>query len=363
MKEVALKLLKEIEDYGYKAYIVGGFVRDYLLGIESKDIDITTDATPMELKEIFEDSLLPNEDYGSVIVFKNNIRFEITTFRMEINYSDNRHPMEVKYIDDLYQDLLRRDFTINTICMDSNGEIIDLLHGRDDLDNRIIITVGDSDLKLSQDALRILRAIRFATILDFNLDSCVVNSIHNNKHLLKTLSYNRKKEELEKIFVSSNAKKGISLLLDFGLDVELELNNLDKVTSTDSLIGIWSVLDVGDIYPFTSNEKELITKIREAFKYNNLDPYVLYKYDLYVNSVAGDIKGIDKKDITKAYNELVIKSKSDLDITSQDIMDVLNREPGEYLKDIYDDIIIEILYKRLENKKEKIVSYILSKYS
>ena len=103
--ENALKLLKEFTSHDYKAYIVGGFVRDYLLGIDSQDIDITTNATPMEIKGIFEDAFLPTEDYGSVIVNKYGIRFEITTFRKEFNYADHRKPVEIQYIDDLYQDL------------------------------------------------------------------------------------------------------------------------------------------------------------------------------------------------------------------------------------------------------------------
>ena len=117
MLDVSLKVLKEITSHSYKAYIVGGFVRDYIIGIESKDIDIATNATPKQLKEIFDDSCLPNEDYGSVIVEKMGIRFEITTFRKEIEYDDNRRPVEIKYIDDLSADLLRREFVINTICM------------------------------------------------------------------------------------------------------------------------------------------------------------------------------------------------------------------------------------------------------
>src|SRR5699024_1827137 len=111
MLESALKLLKELTSHDYKAYIVGGFVRDYLLGRESQDIDVCTNATPKEIKEVFEDSFLPTEDYGSVVVNKYGVRFEITTFRKEFSYQDHRKPVEIQYIDDLYQDLLRRDFT------------------------------------------------------------------------------------------------------------------------------------------------------------------------------------------------------------------------------------------------------------
>lgn len=362
MLEIALKLISEIEEHGFQAYIVGGFVRDHIMDIDSNDIDITTSATPKQIKEIFEDSCLPSEDYGSVTVIKKGVRFEITTFRKEIGFVDNRHPSEIRYIDNLKDDLLRRDFTINTICMNSNGEIIDLLDGRKDIDNKIIRTVGDARERFVEDAFRMLRAIRFATILDFDLDEEVISAIKEHRYLLLNLSFNRKKEELDKIFVSSHAEKGIKLLLDLGLDKYLELDKLNEITCTSSLIGIWSVLDVSDKYPFSSNEKELMNDVRSALKLNNLDAYSLYKYGLYVNSVAGEIKGIDIKEITDKYNRLVIQSKRDLAITSQDIMTVLNREPGSYLREIYDDIEKEVLYHRLENDAEKILEYIVEKY-
>ena len=362
MLEVALKLIEEITENGYQAYIVGGFVRDYILGIDSNDIDITTNATPKDIKEIFTDSCLPSEDYGSVTVMKKGIRFEITTFRKEIGYIDNRRPASIKYIDNLYDDLLRRDFTINTLCMDVNGEIVDLLNGREDIDNKIIKTVGNPKERFGEDVLRILRAIRFATILGFKLDRDVICAIKESSHLLNGLSVNRKKEELDKIFSSPNADVGIELLIGLGLDKYLGLNNLYKVKCTSSLIGVWTVLDVLDKYPFSSNERELILSVKEALEHNNLDPYTLYKYGLYANSVAGEIKGLDIKNITESYNNLVIQSKKDIDISSEEIMRILNRKPGSYLKEIYLDIEKEILYRRLSNEKDRICEYIINKY-
>lgn len=362
MLEVALKLVEEITSRGFLAYIVGGFVRDHILGIESNDIDITTSATPKDIKEIFADSCLPSEDYGSVTVMMKGIRFEITTFRKEIGYVDNRRPASIKYIDNLYEDLLRRDFTINTICMDSKGEIVDLLDGRSDLEKGIIRTVGKAKVRFEEDTLRILRAIRFATILDFKLDEEVIEAIKDCSYLLDRLSINRKKEELDKIFSSPHADKGIELLLALGLDKYLQLHNLAKVKCTSSLIGVWTVLDVLDIYPFSSNEKELIKEVKEALEHNNLDPYILYKHGLYANSVAGEIKGLDIKSITEAYNNLVIQSKKDIMITSEEIMALLGKEPGSYIKEIYSELEKEILYRRLKNEKDKITEYILDKY-
>ena len=361
----ALKLLKEIDNKGFVSYIVGGFVRDYLLGIESNDIDICTNATPKDIKEIFKDNCLPSEDYGSVTVVIKGISYEITTFRKDVGYSDNRHPNEIKYIDSIEEDLLRRDFTINTLCMDKKGHVLDYLGGKDDLTHKIIRTVGNSYDKFNEDSLRILRAIRFATILDFDLDEEVYDAIKETKGLLSNLSYSRKKDELDKIFTSPNFKKGIKLMLVLGLDKELEIPNLSKVLETDvtSSIGIWSILNVGDKYPFNKNELDLIDDVNTVVALDNLSPSVLYKYGLYVNSVAGKIKKDDIKTITEAYNNLIIKSRKEIDITAEEIMAILNREPGEYLKEIFDDIEEEILYNRLENKKISISRYIKDKYS
>ncbi len=363
MLDNALKLIKDLINHNYKAYIVGGFVRDYLLGRESQDIDVCTNATPKEIKEVFPDSFLPTDDYGSVVVNKYGIRFEITTFRKEFNYDKHRRPIEIEYIDDLYQDLLRRDFTINAICIDENGEIIDFLGGRDDLERKLIRTVGDANERFKQDPLRILRAIRFATILNFQLDNEVNEAIRNYRNLLHDLSYYRKKEELDKMFVSGFAERGIHMLLEYHLDKYLDLDNLSNVENTDSLIGIWSVLNVESHYPFSNNEKEMMKDIREVMRLNNYDPMTLYHYGLYVNSVAGEMKGLDKRKITESYNSLVIHRRQDLDISSEDIMNCMNKEPGEYISDIYDDVEKEVLYHRLSNKKEILLNYICEKYA
>lgn len=359
MLENAKKVLNKITEKGYQAYIVGGFVRDYLLGIESNDIDITTNATPKQLQEIFDNSCIPSIDYGAVIINNGGTRYEITTFRKEIGYADNRKPIKIEYIDDLYQDLLRRDFTINTICIDKNGEIIDFLKGREDLNEKVIRTVGNAKEKFEEDSLRILRAIRFAGSLNFSLDKDVEEAIKEKKYLLKKLSYNRKKEELDKMFSSQNVKQGIELLLKFGLDKELELNRLKDIKNTESLLCVWSILNVVDIYPFNNTEKELITNINRALKVNNYDALSLYKYGLFVNQQAGTIKGLDKKKITKLYNKLKIHSKKDLDITSDEIISIVDKPQGEYISIIYNDLEKEVLYNRLKNKNKDLRNYII----
>ncbi len=359
-KEKVLKVIEEIVNHGFKAYLVGGYVRNSLLNLPSTDVDVTTNATPKQLMEIFPQSL-PMEDYGAVTVFRRGIRFEITTFRKEGEYINHRKPKEIKYIDDLYQDLLRRDFTVNTICMDKDGQIIDLLDAKKDLKSKIIRAVGNPMQKLNEDSLRILRAIRFATLLGFDLDGDTKQAIIENKKYLTDLSYERKKEELDKIFSSSNAYRGIQLMLELGLDKDLGLKKLNEVGPTNNSIGIWAVLDVTDKYPFSNNEKELIEAISQAIRADNLDSASLYYYGLYPNTVAAKIKGIDLKVLTEKYAALPIHSRKELNISSEDIMRILGREPGSYLKDVYEMIEIEILYNRLENDTDLIMEFIKSK--
>lgn len=363
MLNTALKLIQKIEEQGYKAYIVGGFVRDHILGISSNDIDICTNAEPMVIRSIFKNACLPNEAYGSVTVVLKNVRFEITTFRRELTYLNNRKPIEFEYIDDLLEDLERRDFRINTICMDKNGKIIDLLDGRLDLRNREIHTVGDSYTKFSEDSLRILRAIRFATILDFRLSDEIKESILETKHYLKNLSYDRKKDELNKIFTSVHVKYGVKLLISLGLDKELNLNKLSSIDHFDDLMGIWARLEVDSIYPFSKNEKQLMKDIREVLKLDNYSPKVLYKYGLYVNSVAVEIKGLNKKIVTKTYQDLPIKSRNEIVLNGKDIIEILSLTPSKYLREIIDDIEDKIINGELENEFTCLKNYILDKYS
>ena len=358
MKELGLEILNKINDYGYVGYIVGGYVRDSLLGIESKDIDITTNATPMELKNIFSKEEMINSGYGSVSLIYKNKKFEITTFRKDEDYLDNRHPNRIVYVNSLSEDVKRRDFTINALCLDKDDHLIDLVDGKKDLNNKIIRTIGDSDKSFKQDALRILRAIRFASYLDFKLDDEVKKAILENKHLLKNLSYERKKQELDKIFGSNKAREGIKLIKEFNLDEELDLFNINRVKDYSDIVGIWAMIDT-DVYNFTSSEKDLIEKINATYKMDNLDIDVLYKYGLYVNVISGINKGISKKEILEKYENLPIKNRDEIQINGKEICKLLNKKGGAFVGMIYSDLEKAILHGDLSNDKLKIKEYIL----
>lgn len=194
MYEKAIEILKILYDNHYDAYIVGGYVRDKLLNIESSDIDICTNAKPDIIKELFD---VLEENYGSCIVKYDHYNYEITTFRKEI-YNNSRFP-KVEFIDNLEEDLKRRDFTINAICIDKDEKIIDLYNGIEDLNNKILRSIGNPDVKLKEDPLRILRAKRFKENYNLKYDESLNKAIKNNEELINKISKTKINRELNKI--------------------------------------------------------------------------------------------------------------------------------------------------------------------
>lgn len=209
----------------FEAFLVGGCVRDYLLNKIPKDWDITTNANPEEIIKVFNQEnikTLYENDFGTVAVFIDENILEVTTYRVEGNYIDRRHPECVNWTKNIEEDLKRRDFTINAMAMDVSQEtpkIIDLFNGHEDLKNKIIRTVGDADERFSEDALRMLRAVRFASVLgdEWVIFKTTYDSIIKNGELLKKVSFERIRDELIKIVTSKNAKKGILLLKETNL--------------------------------------------------------------------------------------------------------------------------------------------------
>ncbi len=356
-----MELLKIFEDNNYEAYLVGGFVRDYILKRQSSDVDICTNATPMQIKEIFKEVKLPFESYGSIHLNYKKVDFEITTYRMDLEYKNKRNPSKIMYTDKLEIDLKRRDFTMNTLCMDSSGKIIDLFNNRQDIDNKIIKTVGDANKKLAEDSLRILRAIRFATELNFAIDDELSYAIVQNEYLLSDLSFFRKKQELNRILLSSNVLYGISLLKKYNLDKYLDIQINDDFVKTSDPIGMWVQLKPSVKYQFTSNEKRYIKSIDDIINSGNIDDITLYKNGNYISLIAAQIMGIDERLVHDMYDKLPIKKISDIALKPRDIIDLLNIKDNYKIKDILNDLEGEILIGDLNNNKEDIKKYLTSK--
>ena len=220
LPEEVKEIIKALEGAGFEAYAVGGCVRDFILEREPCDWDITTNAKPEEIQKVFPSSIYEN-DFGTVAINteSKNERLkiiEITTYRVEEKYTDKRHPDSVKFTSKLEDDLSRRDFTINAIAYDGKT-FIDPYNGQNDIKNKIVCTVGNPDERFNEDALRLMRAVRFAVQLGFAIEEKTAEAIKKNSGDLVAISKERIRDELIKIFMSNNAKPGIEMLREFNL--------------------------------------------------------------------------------------------------------------------------------------------------
>lgn len=210
------QVLRTLENAGFKAYIVGGAVRDSIMGISPSDYDIATNATPYQVKSIFQRTIDTGLKHGTVTVVYNKTGFEVTTFRTEGEYKDMRHPENVFYVDDIETDLKRRDFTVNAMAYSLKDGFLDCFGGLLDIENRTIRCVGEGEKRFKEDALRMLRAVRFAACLNFDIDEETKNAIKKCTVLIKNVSSERILSELNKILLSNNPEK-LYLLYETGL--------------------------------------------------------------------------------------------------------------------------------------------------
>lgn len=211
-------LSKEFVKRGFSLYLVGGTVRDYLLGVPLSDMDLVTDATPMEMR-MFLDADYTFEKYGSVKYFYEGVKFDITTLRIECNYSDSRHPKRVCFTKSLKDDVFRRDLTINALYMDKDLNVIDFVGGLADLKNKIINMVGDPLKRISEDPLRIIRAYRFMLEFNFDIEPKLDEVMKENISLVKKLNIDKVRQEIKK---SSHQNELISLLNKIGFIVDIK---------------------------------------------------------------------------------------------------------------------------------------------
>ena len=215
------KVVATLTAAGHDAYVVGGCVRDAIRGVDPQDWDVATDATPEEIQKLFARSLYTNR-FGTVVVRSGEHEVEVTTYRTEAGYTDHRRPDHVAFTDSLRDDLSRRDFTMNAMAWrpgknGTPGELVDPFGGQRDLDARLLRAVGEPEERFREDALRMLRAVRFATLLDMRIDERTVIAIRRNAHLAATLSGERLNQELTKILAAERPSVAFRLLSDVGL--------------------------------------------------------------------------------------------------------------------------------------------------
>lgn len=373
MKTIKINIPKNVElilnilkNNGYEGYIVGGCIRDSLLGIEPKDWDITTNAKPNEILNIFKDfRIIPTGlKHGTVTIVINNIGYEVTTYRVDGEYEDSRHPKQVNFVDTLKEDLSRRDFTINAMAYNYDNGLIDYYGGVYDLNNKIINTVGEANKRFEEDALRMLRAIRFSAKYNFEMSKEVKEGIITNGCLLDNISKERIREEFNKIIMYNPSK--IKDIINFyisrficsefrimykynqnnpyhSLDLLEHSINATKIVDTLNLKLVMIFHDIGKIYKRMIDEKlishyhghaeksyELSLGILKNLRYANEDiNYISTLIRIHDFIFAEDEKNIRKqlKKLLNKYGENIVK-----DLLKVRIADISSQNPVYLLK-------------------------------
>ncbi len=358
--------LNALKQNGFDAYIVGGAVRDLLLNKEPDDFDITTNALPEDVVAIFDKTIPTGIQHGTVTVLIENKSIEITTFRTDGNYADHRSPENVKFTKNITEDLSRRDFTVNAIAYNEDDGIIDNFSGEKDIKNRIIRAVGNPHKRFTEDALRILRAYRFAAVLNFEIEEKTLYGISQTANLLSQISVERVFTELIKTLLSNNPQI-IEGLINFnglkflGIEKIKDANLLSKLPKNKYLrfFAFCYLCNIDSLYMCqllkTDNAlkkhcKNLCLFLKYNFPNSKTDIKLMMKnFDeesvLEYIQLIGVLFNIDGEKLIAYYNEIIRKHEpykiSQLDINGDEIisMGYKNEAVGNILNLLIDNVI------------------------
>ena len=382
----AMPVLRTLEDAGFEAYFVGGSVRDVLLHRHVHDVDITTSAYPEEVKELFDKSIDTGIKHGTVTVLYGGESYEITTFRTESGYQDFRRPDHVTFVQNLDEDLKRRDFTINALAMDMHGDIVDLFNGIEDLKNHIIRAVGNPEKRFHEDALRMMRAVRFMSQLEFKLEEKTEQAIKDNHELLKKISVERIREEFVKMGLGPFSRQAFQIFLDTQLSEDVPdfagKKNLLQVYpqlkfSPTMETSLWAVIIIvlkvsnENICKFMrdwKNSNAMTEKVEQIIKMFDLiadhvpTDYELFEAgeDIIINTIdVADILGqpVSSEALVDRYLALPIKTPSELAVDGRFLIK-RGMRPGAQLGRTLNQIRKKVVACEIENSEEAIEQYL-----
>lgn len=387
----AAPILHHIQSHGFEAYYIGGSVRDYLMDRPIHDIDITTSASPDEIESIFEHTIPIGKEHGTINVVYNHENYEITTYRAEGEYKDHRRPSEVFFVRDLFRDVERRDFTINAIAMNTNFEIRDYFDGYSDIQNKLIRTVGNAEERFDEDALRILRGLRFKSQLNFKIDTNTYQAMQHKISDTKFLSIERIIVEFKKLLEGKAVHSVFSLLkelnffkyvpffkqFDFSSIEIIEPVNLelfiaiiqyqqthvqaklsDLKISNDSKRTIKNYLNIFELLSTIKSKKELKLLVYDYGK--DVLSYILsMKETLIKNGISLSSPIIfNQKTVEEVYQQLPIHQRSEMMINGKIILEQTNQKGGPWLKTILRQIECAIINQELPNNQSEILKWV-----
>jgi tRNA nucleotidyltransferase (CCA-adding enzyme) len=381
----ASSIIEMLKQHGHEAYFVGGSVRDLIIDRPIGDIDIATSALPEEVMAIFPRHVPVGLEHGTVIVVENGEPYEVTTFRTESEYEDFRRPSSVQFVRSLEEDLKRRDFTMNAIAMTEEGEMVDLFAGREAIRLKEITTVGDAADRFQEDALRMMRGIRFVGTLGFSLEIKTKQAIETYGHLLEHIAIERITVEFEKLLTGTYCVNGLQELVETKLFshlpyLQMSEERLLKATqykwdSFETDVEAWAffLYCIGEEHPSVflrqwkfSNKKikdivAVLLAIRSR-KEKEWDTILLYKTGIRIAEMAERVyeaiiesyNSASVKQVQSLFHALPIKNRQEMNVTGNDLLSWTDKKPGPWVAEMLQNIEEAIVQGDLVNKKEDI---------
>ncbi|MBF7137190.1 CCA tRNA nucleotidyltransferase [Pediococcus pentosaceus] len=376
--EDARAVLQKIEDAGFDAFFVGGSVRDTLLNKPIHDVDIASSAYPAEIKHIFKKTVDTGIEHGTVMVIHDGEGYEVTTFRTESGYQDFRRPDQVTFVRSLKEDLMRRDFTINAFALKEDRTVIDIFDGLSDLEHKIIRAVGDPHERFHEDALRMMRAVRFASQLDFKIEAKTLKAIEENNMLLGKISVERILVEFEKMMLGIKPNRGLEDMLTTKLnkycpgfkDRSKELDQLTKypLELLENPEQVWTMiawslkLTPQEVMPFLKQWKtsnDLIKNVSATLQVLSMDKndqnerLALFNAGEanVVNAIrVAQILGMNREAWLDTYQNLQIKDTHEMAITGKELIQKGIIKPGPQMGQVLNRLKLMVINDELKNE-------------
>lgn len=351
-------ILQTLRRAGYEAWFVGGCVRDSLLGRPIHDWDVTTSALPEQVMACFDRCVPTGLRHGTVTVLTEQGPVEVTTYRTDGDYPDGRHPAQVTFVRSLQEDLARRDFTVNAMAVDEAGNLVDLYGGREDLANKLLRCVGDPEKRFREDALRMLRAIRFSAQLDFAIEPKTQTAMENLGHLCAGLSAERVRDELEKTLLSAHPERvqqiaALGLPEEYGLDKEVDCRWLanvpaERIVRWAGLCRLYPKLDLMMLRLDKLSAQDAMTAGRLAVPKDELGwKYLIADYGVRRAEIVGALAG-ERETVERLLASGDCLTLKQLAVKGRDLPHLEGKAVGEHLQ----KLLYHVLEHPEDNQKE-----------
>ncbi|WP_181348281.1 CCA tRNA nucleotidyltransferase [Thalassobacillus sp. CUG 92003] len=384
----ASRILQHIQEAGFEAYFVGGAVRDHIIGRPIGDIDIATSATPDQIEAIFDKVIPVGKEHGTVMVRFEHESFEVTTYRVESGYEDFRHPDHVAFVKEIKDDLKRRDFTINAMAMDQAGNVIDPWKGQKDIMAKKIVAVGRAEERFREDPLRMMRALRFVSQLNYELDAATFQAIREQASLLNEIAIERIAIEFEKLHAGSGAQKALRLMRLTGVHHSLPVFSqypdafeyvplLPLQSFSEIVVHYYAKGDVADLASWCKDWKqsngvykaaEHLWKQLVYFNDQHLDAWLVYNLhqNLFTpfSRLCEDMFKQDSKaiysELKRIEKKLPIKTKRELAFGAEDLLAMYPDErKGPWIKQTLNELEQRVVTGALENKFQDLKEWVI----